>query len=95
MALARARAASLSRGAGGAISGAGGAITRAASFSRRVSTKMAAQPTESRSTKMGAMMTSVVNSLVNFEELKPMRAWWKLLMQVLPLTPNPNSNPDH
>jgi hypothetical protein len=37
---------------------------------------------ESRSTKMGAMMTSAVNSLVNFEELKPMRAWWKLLMKV-------------
>ena len=28
------------------------------------------------------MMTSAVNSLVDFEELKPMRKWWKLLMKV-------------
>jgi len=90
LALARARAASLSRGARAAAS-----LGREHMHRRRSSSPAV----DSRSTKMGATMTSAVNDLVNFEELKPMRAWWKLLMKVplrsltLTLTTDPTPDP--
>ena len=91
LALARARAASLSRGARAAAS-----LGKEHMHMHRRGSSSPAVDSRS-SSKMGAMMTSAVNDLVDFEELKPMRVWWKLLMKVSlrSLTLTLTTDPDH